>query len=260
LSTHGLTFQSGSTFDVEITSASNSNGFDKVIVAGSVSIATTGGGVTLRPTAVGTLNLQDGQQLRIIDNDNVGTLDAVNGTFAGLPDGAKLGSNFLGSGLTATISYKGFNGTDNDVVLSMSPGSPFPWHNFGTLTNDVAGSGTSQPDGSVDANDVITIINYINSHGSGPIPDNAVIGFPFGFLDTKADNQVVAEDVVTIINYINAGRPFGGEAPQENETPVEPSFNLPFSGTAISPVSDDLLFLLATDIASQSTPRRAGRT
>jgi hypothetical protein len=48
--------------------------------------------------------------------DKVGS-DAIIGSFAGLTEG-KLIPNFLGSGLTATITYSG--GTGNDVVLAVS--------------------------------------------------------------------------------------------------------------------------------------------
>jgi autotransporter-associated beta strand protein len=241
LNTDNLQFFAGSAFDGEITSGSL-GGFDQAKVTGSVIIDTTGVGVALNVSKFGSLNLQDGQQLTIINND--GTSDAVQGTFKNLPEGANLGSNFLGSGLTATISYKGFTGNDNDVVLTMSPGSLFPWHNSGTLINDVAGSGNPQPDGSVAANDVLTIINYINAHGSGPIPENAVIGLPFGFLDAKADNQIVADDVLQVINYINAGRPLGGESPPESLAGAQET------GSA-APTLDELIALFATDASSR---------
>jgi hypothetical protein len=152
----------------------------------------------------------------------------------------------------------------------------FPWHNFGTLINDVAGSGSPQPDGSVDANDALTIINYINAHGSGPIPASAGVGLPFGFLDTDitqgSGNQIVAGDVIQVINYINAGRPLGGEAPPEpftalkSDAPAEPLATAPPSpansarfGERLSTpsiLSDDLFLLLAIDLAIPSTPRR----
>lgn len=56
-----------------------------------------------------------GETFTIVNNDGA---DAIVGTFAGLPQGATI-SNFLGSALSATISYVG--GTGNDVVISVSP-------------------------------------------------------------------------------------------------------------------------------------------
>jgi hypothetical protein len=208
-------------------------------------------GVALKLAKFGTANLQNGDELIIINNDGA---DAVFGTFADMPEGTNLGSNFLGTGHTAHITYVGGDG--NDVALLISPGSLFPWHNFGTLTNDVVGSGTPQPDGSVAANDVLAIINYINANGSGPIPDNAVNGLPFGFLDTEADNQIVAADVVKVINYINAGRPNGGEAPAESSIWEDEAPTAPSSASHDSPLSSDLLFLLAVDLASLPVFRR----
>ncbi len=254
LDTGDLRFIGRSFFDVEITS-DTAGQFDQVIVTGTVEIASS---ATLNIAKVGNVNLQNGDILTIIDND--GTADDVTGTFKNLPEGTNLGSNFLGSGLTANIKYKGTSGTNNDVVIVMSPGSLFPWHNSTILINDVAGNGSPQPDTQVAANDVVTIINFINANGSGPIPENAVLGLPFGFLDTKADNQVVAEDVLQIINYINSGRPLGGEAEAtpslaealawEGEAPAAPSSPTP----SLPP--DLLLLLLATDLASQPTTRR----
>ncbi len=66
------------------------------------------------PVGVRGLYPQAGDVYTIIDND--GTSDAVTGTFAGLAEGAVL-TNFLGSGLDATISYAGGDG--NNVVISV---------------------------------------------------------------------------------------------------------------------------------------------
>jgi fibronectin-binding autotransporter adhesin len=250
LGTGDLHFKPGSTFEVEITSDLTGQ-FDQVIVSGTVTIDTTGTGVALKTLKSGTLNLQSGDVLPIINNN---ASDAISGTFKNLPEGTNLGSNFLGSGLTGTITYVG--GTGNDVAITLSPGSLFPWHNPGILINDVSGTGTPQPDSLVVANDVLTIINYINANGSGPVPEDAIIGLPFGFLDTKADNQIVAEDALQIINYINAGRLLGGEA----EAASDISSTTPHSLLAIPTPSaarpPDLLLLLATDLASQPTTRR----
>ncbi|NBB22527.1 choice-of-anchor D domain-containing protein, partial [Runella sp. CRIBMP] len=54
----------------------------------------------------------------IVDNDGS---DAITGTFNGLAQGATI-SNFLGSGLNATISYTGGDG--NDVVISVAVVNP----------------------------------------------------------------------------------------------------------------------------------------
>ena len=53
-----------------------------------------------------------GDSFTLINNDGS---DVVNGTFAGLPEGATL-SNFLGSGRNAFITYAG-GSNNNDVVV-----------------------------------------------------------------------------------------------------------------------------------------------
>ncbi len=57
-----------------------------------------------------------GEEFVIISNDG---LDAVTGQFDGLPEGSLL-TNFLGSGLSALLTYEGGNG-GNDVTLTAVP-------------------------------------------------------------------------------------------------------------------------------------------
>ncbi len=252
LNTGALAFAPGSTFNVEISNKSAGQ-FDQVNVTGSVEIDGGFGGVALNLTKFGTVTLNDNDELILIKNDGDGaTGDAVDGTFKNLPEGANLGSNFLGTGHTAKISYVGGDG--NDVSLKISPGSLFPWHNFTTnQANDVRGGPNNQPDGHIVADDVIAIINYINAKGSGSVPDNAIIGLPFGFLDTTQDNSVAADDVLAIINFINA-HPGLGEA-EASSMNGEPVFKAPEYEAAAFP-SPELLLLLATDLASQPLARR----
>src|SRR5213080_1840216 len=49
-------------------------------------------------------------------------------------------------------------------------------------------------DGFVVADDVITTINYINAHGSGPLP--LANSFSQKFVDVDGDTQVTASDVI----------------------------------------------------------------
>ncbi|MDZ4820254.1 MAG: Ig-like domain-containing protein, partial [Planctomycetota bacterium] len=58
-------------------------------------------------------------------------------------------------------------------------------------------------DGFVVADDVITLINYINSHGSGGLVGTPSPTSPY--LDVDGDTQITASDVVSVINNINAG-------------------------------------------------------
>src|SRR5262249_40450010 len=142
--------------------------------------------------------------------------------------------------------------TDSAGIWNTSEFSPSsvivsPWqnHNPGRLRWDV------NDDKFVSADDVVSIINYINSKGSGLVPDNAANQKPY--VDVDGDNNVVAMDVVDIINYINAGRKQGGEAEAgwEGEAPAEPSVS------QSSPASN-FMALLAADVAAQATRKRRG--
>jgi len=115
--TGNVTLNGTSTFAVEIGGADPGNlatNHDQLKVTGTVSL----GNATLSLTPLSFTPLV-GQPFVIIDND--GTADAVNGTFNGLPEGAKI-LNFLGSPLKATITYAGGDG--NDVVLTAA--NPVP--------------------------------------------------------------------------------------------------------------------------------------
>src|SRR5262245_15271290 len=223
LTTGNLTLSAGSTFEVRIAGGSS----DQENVTGSVTIDTAASGVALNLIKAGAPTFHDGQQFTIIKNDGA---DAVQGTFKGLPDGFRLGSNFLGSSFNAKITYHGGDG--NDVAIEISSHSPFPWH------NDARGLDVTD-DGDVVAADVIAVINYINAFGTGPIPANSAVGQPFGFLDTSKDNSIDPIDALNIINFINAGGAGGGPAGEGEGIDNE-------SG-------DDLLVLLAADSAEQAT-------
>jgi autotransporter-associated beta strand protein len=111
-STGSIAFASNATFEVEIGGTSPGNlatNHDQLNVAGTISLA----GATLSLAAVGGFTPAGGEQFVIISNDGSA---AVTGTFNGLAEGATI-TNFLGSGLDASITYTG--GTDaNDVVLA----------------------------------------------------------------------------------------------------------------------------------------------
>jgi hypothetical protein len=106
---------------------------------------------------------------------------------------------------------------------------------------DVTGSTNIQPDGFIAANDVVTVINYINAKGSGHILDN-LTGAPY--VDVTADDVVAADDVLKIINYINA---HPGKSEGEADAASQPAANN-------APV--DLISLLSLDIAEQAARRR----
>jgi hypothetical protein len=149
--------------------------------------------------------------------------------------------------------------TDDSGIRNTSEFSPTvtivsPWqnHNPGRLRWDVT------DDTHVVADDVLTIINYINAKGSGKVPDNAANAKPF--LDVDGDNSVVAADVIDVINYINAGKKLGGEAEAtwEGEAPAEPVAANSQSPLAIgqSPAAGDLMALIAADVAAQAARKQ----
>jgi len=109
LNTGTATFNSGSTFKVELNGATAGTQYDRLNVTGDVVL----GGSTLSATL--GYSPTPGTSFIIIANDGA---DAVTGTFAGLAEGASTVVN----GTTMTISYKGGDG--NDVVLTVAAGVP----------------------------------------------------------------------------------------------------------------------------------------
>ena len=109
-----FTLAADDTFTVEIGGTSPgtaSSNHDQLDVTGTVTI---GNNVTLGVTAFDGFVPGGGEAFTIVNNDSG---DAVTGTFSGLPEGGTVSTNFLGSGLDATISYVGGDG--NDVVLTV---------------------------------------------------------------------------------------------------------------------------------------------
>ncbi len=111
LNSGNVSFASGSTFDVEIGGTTVGTEYDQLNVTGTVSL----GGSTLNLSVFNGFTPVSGQTFTIINNDST---EAVTGTFSGLAEGASI-PNFLGSGKSAQITYKGPNGgaNDNDVML-----------------------------------------------------------------------------------------------------------------------------------------------
>ncbi len=68
---------------------------------------------------------------------------------------------------------------------------------------------------SIDPLDVLNLINYINSNGSGALPSTRPSNSPYGYLDVDGDLQVSPLDVLQVINLINAARNGEGEATKE---------------------------------------------
>ncbi|HEY2415095.1 MAG TPA: RHS repeat-associated core domain-containing protein [Pirellulaceae bacterium] len=109
-------------------------------------------------------------------------------------------------------------------------------------------------DGFVVAEDVVTVINYINAHGSGPLPDTN--NSTQKFVDVDGDASVTATDVITIINAINSGNLPGLVALTERHSFSEQGMktvNLPAIATGSRTIQFDLATRFDTGI-SGATP------
>src|SRR5262249_37630465 len=97
-----VSFNASTTFTVELNGATAGGGYDQLNVTGIVGLdgATLNASLGSAPAA--------GTQFKIIQNDST---DPVQGTFAGLPEGASLTINSQ----PFVITYQG--GSGNDVVL-----------------------------------------------------------------------------------------------------------------------------------------------
>jgi|GEM_PF-2772485 len=116
--TGNFIFGEGASFSVELGGAAPgtaSNQHDQIVVTGTVDL---GSNVVLSVSAWDGYAPSGGEDFVLIANDGA---DAVSGTFMGLAEGATFSSNFLGSGLAASISYQGGDG--NDVVLTVADNS-----------------------------------------------------------------------------------------------------------------------------------------
>ena len=92
------------------------------------------------------------------------------------------------------------DGTANELVVDTHP-----WHNSADPCNVDGRSG-------VEPVDVLLVINYINAHGSGPLPAPGP-NTPPPYVDVNADNEVAPVDVLLVINWINSQTAGGaGEA------------------------------------------------
>ena len=111
LTTNDVVFTSGATFAIDINGTTPGIDYDQLQVNGNVTLGLGVADLILS----GTLLPDIGQTFVIISNNGA---NPVNGFFNGLPEGAQI-PNFLGSNLTAIISYVGGDG--NDVVISTAP-------------------------------------------------------------------------------------------------------------------------------------------
>jgi CSLREA domain-containing protein len=165
LNTGSVMFVGGSTFDVEIggpTPGNTSTNHDQLNVTGTVDLSDN---PTLNLSSFNGFTPIAGQSFVIVNNDST---DAITGVFTmgtggsdsngGTLDQGDTITNFLGSGLNATITYVG--GTDsNDVVLTTSAANSAP-----TIA---AATGLSRQQGSPQSNSIIATVNDTESGPNG---------------------------------------------------------------------------------------------
>jgi len=125
-----------------------------------------------------------------------------------------------------------------------------PFHNA-AVPEDCSGDGFIAP------NDALQVINYINSYGSGPVPNQPVQGF--GYLDVTDDGFIVPADALVVINYINSHPNRGNGEGEGALAAAATAGSLP---NALAPAADDesqlsdLIAQLATDAAENAERRR----
>jgi autotransporter-associated beta strand protein len=139
LTTGSLSFMSGSSFNVAIggnSAGTGSGHYSQDNVKGAASTVNLDG-ATLNLSTFGGYVPQLGDQYFIINN---GGTSAVSGTFMGLAEGAAI-SNFLGTTLTAHITYKGGDG--NDVVITLPSAPSITPTDFSNLSSPTITYGTT---------------------------------------------------------------------------------------------------------------------
>jgi VCBS repeat-containing protein len=149
-----------------------------------------------------------------------------------------------------TVSLRDSGGTANSGV-DASASQTFaitvtrlrPWYNI-VKPLDTTG------DDAISAIDAVTVINYLNGPGGGPVP--AAPPPPESQIDVDGDGSIAPFDAVLVINHLNAFR-FGesavplGAAASSALLSAEPTGEGEFS---------ELIALLALDLAEQRPRRR----
>jgi len=165
-------------------------------------------------------------------------IDGTDGTLVFTPQ-----PNSKGTSTITVVLQDGGGATSAALTFAITVDKPHPLHNalhplnvLGTPDCPPNVGGICIPPIYPTAADVIAVINYINSRGSGHIPPTHPPAPPYP--DVTGDNHVVAEDVVTIINYINAH-----PMPGQSEATAANSENV-------------LMMLLAMDVAGPGKRRK----
>jgi len=172
-----LTFNSGSTYFVQLQGTNAGTAYDQLNVTGAITI-NSGVTLNLAKTFAGAVS----NQFIIANND---LAEAVNGTFSGLANGA----TFTANGTSFSINYKG--GSGNDIVLTQLGLPPGP-----QITGVTKAGGAAQITGMALANQAYqvqastnlsttnwTSLGTVTADGAGTFqfPDSQAGNFPQRF-------------------------------------------------------------------------------
>jgi hypothetical protein len=106
---------SGGTLEIELFGLTPGDDYDRLFVNGIVNLNSNSGVGGMLDVVLGFAPAF-GDEFIILDNDDETAWDLINGTFAGLPEGAVFYEEYLGTSYPFRISYVGYTG--NDVVLT----------------------------------------------------------------------------------------------------------------------------------------------
>jgi dockerin type I repeat protein len=151
--------------------------------------------------------------------------------------------NVVGSAVV-TLQLMDNGGTDNGGVktsqtqtFTIEITKTHVWHNA-VKAEDVNGDNQIAP------NDLTALISFLNGFGATDVPKDGRGGGPYG--DVDADGVVAPKDLSRVIIYLNSFGAGEGESSSLAAT----------TSAAAVPSTDDVLGLLAADVAVQSTRRR----
>jgi hypothetical protein len=89
-------------------------------------------------------------------------------------------------------------------------------------------------DGRTTPRDVLILINFLNTHGSTPLPSEHVVG---AYLDVDGDNAITPSDVLLIINFINSQPAANGEGEADGQEATDVASltdaTMPINATAV---------------------------
>jgi hypothetical protein len=201
-----VSFASGADLRLVLAGLAADAQYQQLNVAGKVNL--TNADLVL----IGSLLFNGGETFTVVNNDDV---DPIVGTFNGLAEGATVSTNFLGSGLSAKISYVGGTGNDAVITVGNPPGTTSVAVVGGNLVIvDIAGGTTDDriTIGRNGANIRITDPNHLVEAGNGATFVNTnTVDVPFASVTGNIQVDTLAGDDELTIDFITGNPlPTGG--------------------------------------------------